>query len=81
MVQVSDRDYKRIRPGQTVELERTISNELDGRGVVVVREMGSPKTRVQRVAAGVSALGFSLNVKLLAVGTDKGEIILLSVGL
>jgi len=54
---------------------------LEGRGVVIVRELSSSKTRVEKVAAGVSALDFSRNGMLLAIGTDKGGIILLSVKL
>jgi WD40 repeat protein len=52
---------------------------LDGKGVVVVREVGGSRSRVQKMAAGVSALDFSRNGTLLAVGTDTGGIILLSV--
>lgn len=56
------------------------SGELrNGRGIVVVRDLltnGQPRT--YKLDAGVSALDFSPDGTRLAVGTDKGQIALLS---
>jgi len=56
------------------------SGELrNGRGIVVVRDLtASGQPRNFKLDAGVSALDFSADGTRLAVGTDKGQIVLLS---
>ncbi len=56
------------------------SGELrGGRGVVVVRDLTTDRQpQIYKLAAGVSAIDFSPNGTRLVVGTDKGQIALLS---
>lgn len=56
------------------------SGELrNGRGIVVVRDLtASSQPRIYKPDAGVSALNFSPDGTRLVVGTDKGQLVLLS---
>jgi WD40 repeat protein len=56
------------------------SGELrNGRGIIVLRDLtASGQPRTHKVNAGVSAMDFSPDATRLAVGTDKGQIILIS---
>jgi WD40 repeat protein len=51
----------------------------DGRGIVVVRDLAAnAQPRIYKLDAGVSALDFSPAKTRLVVGTDKGQVVLLS---